>query len=554
MITDKSSHFSLVSVLILISYFILMFGNGRLSLTHPDEVFYVQTAKEMVAHNSWLTPIIFDQPQFEKPIVYFLLSALAIKWFGVSAFVARFWPAFFGILGVVITYWISWMMFGKKRLAFLAGVILSSSFIYLVLARAVLTDMVFSFFVVLSLGCFYWAYKNPSRKAKGIILCFLVSAIAVLTKGLLGFTFVFLSTMIFLAGQKNLGFLKNKWTLIGLFIFFAIAVPWHWLMYHWYGQPFIHEYIQNVHIRRILEAEHSKCDTWFFYPFTMLTGIMPWSVFLIPALWLVSEIFKDRKESRTKLSFLLSWIIGVFLLVQPAHSKLTSYIFPVFPAMAILIAFYFDRQLEKSKREASSLRWCLGVNVFIVFMFIIASFIAASYFKEYVPDKSPVFVFLFCALWTSFLMLRFIFLERYLHAIFANLGITISFLLTLLFAKPYIEPWVSCRQVSDIFNKLDHTTTTVLTSKFYARGVRFYTDRKIAVMDMNGEGFFSPHPIPFLKEGYQLLQFLDSQPVTFAIVKKGDLEDIKRITTGGHFRVEPLYGLAGKYIVKIERI
>jgi len=138
---NQRRHASLLGILLVLAYFILMFGNNIVSLTHPDEVFYIQSAKEMLAHKSWLTPMIFDGVHFEKPFLSFALFSLAIKWFGLTAFAGRFWPSVFGIAGVGVVYWIAWILFKRKRLAFLAGMILSSSFIYLALSRAVLTDM-----------------------------------------------------------------------------------------------------------------------------------------------------------------------------------------------------------------------------------------------------------------------------------------------------------------------------------------------------------------------------------------------------------------------------
>ena len=169
---ENANHLSLILILILISYFLLMFGNGIISLTHPDEVFYIQSAKEMVQYNKWFTPMIFDAVQFEKPFVSFALFAAAIKWFGLTPFVARFWPAFFGMLGVCVVYWISFMLFGKKRQAFISGFILTTSFIYLALSRAVLTDMIFSVLVAMTIGFYYLGYSSKKYKDFGIIFGF----------------------------------------------------------------------------------------------------------------------------------------------------------------------------------------------------------------------------------------------------------------------------------------------------------------------------------------------------------------------------------------------
>ena len=108
---ETLSHKRLVGILMAAAYALLMMGNGFVSLTHPDEVFYVQSAKEMITHHSWLTPMIFDAPQFEKPALFFWLLSLNIKLFGVTPFAARFWPALFAILGVAVTYLSALMLF-----------------------------------------------------------------------------------------------------------------------------------------------------------------------------------------------------------------------------------------------------------------------------------------------------------------------------------------------------------------------------------------------------------------------------------------------------------
>src|SRR3989338_4278482 len=177
---DRRHHGVLLGILFVLAYFLLMFGNGIVSLTHPDEVFYIQSAREMLAHNSWLTPMIFDDIQFEKPFLAFALFALAIKWFGLTAFTARFWPSFFGIIGVGAAYWVAWMLFRRKQLAFFAGVILSSSLMYVALSRAVLTDMIFSIFVAVAIGFFCFAYYHRKYKDAGLMLCCAISAAAVL--------------------------------------------------------------------------------------------------------------------------------------------------------------------------------------------------------------------------------------------------------------------------------------------------------------------------------------------------------------------------------------
>ena len=132
-------------------------------------------------------------------------------------------------------------------------------------------------------------------------------------------------------------------------------------------------------------------------------------------------------------------------------------------------------------------------------------------------------------------------------------AITATLLAVLFFARPYIEPWVSCREISEVFNTIDKSDTPVLASKFYVRGIRYYTDRDMAVIDINGKGFWSPHPIPYLNNDQDVISFLNQRPVTYAVVKEGHAQDIKRISQG-HFHVEELDSIGGKFILRITKL
>jgi len=553
---ERRKHSTLLLFLFFFSYFILMFGNGIISLTHPDEVFYTQSAKEMLERHSWFTPYIFDEIQFEKPFLAFALFVMGIKWFGLTPFVARFWPAFFGIIGVGITYWIAWMLFKSKRLAFFAGVILCTSFIYLSLARAVLTDMIFTVIIAASIGFFVFGYWYPQYKNRGIILWLCFSAFAVLTKGLLGVCFPVSIALFYLFYNKDLKFLLCKATVCGLFFFIGITLPWHMVMYQNHGQFFLDEYFKNVHFRRLFEAEHLRLNRWYFYPAVMFFGFMPWFLFWIPAIKMIVRNLKYNFPERKNIALLLFWIIGTYIFVQPAASKLASYIFPAFPAVAMILAFYVHQAVMNVERgkNAIGLRWCgYGMVIFLAFI-VISAVSACSILSHFIPDRMPIY--LCAALLAFFAVLIFIFnvKKQYVRMVLSHAGMTISVLILLYTAKPYIEPWVSCKMISLKFNAMDQSDTPVLASKFYVRGVKFYTGRDMVVMDINGKGFFSPHPIPFFKTDWEVLQFLKQRPRTYAIVKEGDVLDLQRILRGQAFSMRQMETIGGKYIIKIDKI
>ena len=556
---EGKKHLFLIIVLCVLSLFTLMIGNDGVSLTHPDEVFYNQTAKEMIAHRSWLTPYLFGQPQFEKPILTYWLLIVAIKIFGLTAFAARFMPSLFGILGVLLTYWVAFLMFRKKTAAFLSAVVLSTSFIWVALSRSVLTDMIFSVLVTLSIAFFYYAYTNTKRKTLGLILFFATSGLAVLAKGVLGFIFPAGIMICYLIYHRDLKFLRSYATLAGFLLFLLIAIPWHWLMVQQFGKSFIEEYWQNVHVRRIFQAEHQKSNTWYFYLLTMFAGVFPWSLFLVPAGFLLNRVLRKEKELRPHFVFLFIWIGWVFFLMQIAQSKLSSYIFPFFPALAILLGFYFDR-IFMSKPSLLS-----GDDREKVFHFIfslmsgIALLVGCAVALYFVPKYGPAFhavkagcIFIGLLFICAVSVLIFTFKKDFVKSFWATSSLIGILLASLSFSYAAAEPWVSCKQICDVFKKIDPPQDVILTSKFYARGVHYYTDRPVAVIDINGSGFFSPHPIAFLSTDEQVIEFLKQRPVTYCIVKKNQWESLKRITQD-KFNIIFFQEIGGKYILSIEQ-
>ena len=182
---------------LLLVYFFL--GNNIISLTIPDEVFYVQTAKEMSQRGEWVTPYLFGQPQFEKPILtYDFLHLAALGGGGFTPFSMRFFPAFFAALGVFAIYSLGLFGFSDRRKAWFAALVLMSSFLYLGMGRTVFTDMIFSVFITMALVAFYWGYVRPLKRRWAFILFFAFCALAVLTKGPLGFLIPFAAVIGFL--------------------------------------------------------------------------------------------------------------------------------------------------------------------------------------------------------------------------------------------------------------------------------------------------------------------------------------------------------------------
>ncbi|MCX8488234.1 MAG: hypothetical protein ORN22_03900, partial [Opitutales bacterium] len=63
-------------VLTALVLFLFWWRLGSLGLIDPDEPFYALTSREMVQSGDWITPRVFGEPQFEKPILFYWETCL----------------------------------------------------------------------------------------------------------------------------------------------------------------------------------------------------------------------------------------------------------------------------------------------------------------------------------------------------------------------------------------------------------------------------------------------------------------------------------------------
>ena len=517
-------------------FFIL--GNGVVPLTSPDEVFYAGTAREMAAHHTWFVPYLFDQPQFEKPILTFWLLRFAFAVLGVSSFAARLFPALFATLGVLATYLLVTVAGGSRFKAFLSAVILMSALLYIGLARTVFTDMFFSVFMLLALVSFYWGYVAEGRtRGSAVILFFVFCAAAVLTKGPLGFALPMMAIVLFLALQRNLAFLLSRHMLWGFLLGCLIALPWYLFMLATYGHGFTHEFFYNDHLRRVLEAEHRSVDRWYFYPGGILLSAFPWSVYAAAALVPFVARLRRWRENPFPV-FLACWIVVVVGVFQCAHSKLLSYVFPVLPALAVITAdFIVDRAGPGRGRTLP----VLSILTWLALLAAVPGIGAAlSHGFKHTPALSAMAMAVVPPAVTLCLMLFAIVRAQWRLMAGAMAAQVPALLATVFLWDPRVCDSMVNKTVSDYLMTIQgDTTNRVLCAKVVLRGVRYYTGYPVGVFDPGGENFFSPHPVPFVDSFDKMKQFLDTQPVTICVLRLGLPDELGSILGPG-YRVDVL--------------
>src|SRR5690606_32149521 len=120
--------------LVLLAALTFLVGLGRGAITDSDEAFYAEAAREMVASGDWITPTFNGEPRFQKPILYYWLTAGTYLVTGPTESAARLWAALSGVGLVLVTAACARRWFDEGT-ALLAGAIVATAFGYYAIGR-----------------------------------------------------------------------------------------------------------------------------------------------------------------------------------------------------------------------------------------------------------------------------------------------------------------------------------------------------------------------------------------------------------------------------------
>lgn len=326
-------------------FFVLMPGQRPLGV--PDEARYSEISREMAVSGDYVTPRLNGVKYFEKPPLFYWLEALSIRLFGLSEWALRLWPALFAFFGCMATYGAATGLFGRRAGLF-SALVLATSLLYYALSRLVILDMPVSVFLTASLFAFLLSVRERDGwKRSGYLYGFYIfSALAVLTKGLIGIAIPAIVIGSWMAIMREWRLVRNMRLLSGIVVFIVIVAPWHVIVSRenpeFFNFYFIHEHFQ----RYLTTVHHHYKPFWFFMP-VLLLGLFPWSVFIYHSIkFNMPRNWGDRLQHRETL-FLLLWAGIVFIFFSASSSKLVPYILPALPPFAVLIGRYLADAWER---------------------------------------------------------------------------------------------------------------------------------------------------------------------------------------------------------------
>jgi 4-amino-4-deoxy-L-arabinose transferase-like glycosyltransferase len=334
---------------------------GAFGLVGPDEPRYVWIARTMATTGDWITPRLYGQPWFEKPILYYWAAAAGFTLHLPTEWAARLPSAFAALTAALAIGWLAWRFYGAQRefagsSALLAPLLFSSSVAAIGFARAATPDMLFSASLALAMaaaasilhragalrGSPPESHGAPRRDHSALALFGACLGLAVLAKGPAG--------VVLAAGGLGLWALaSNRWRPVfrlahplAIAMFCIVALPWYVLCAR-RNPDFIRVFIfQHNFDRYLTPVFQHKQPFWFFGPMLLL-ALLPWTVLLIPAAREALRLWRTKSWHDSPAVFFSCWAVFPILFFSFSQSKLPGYILPAIPPIALLLAFACKR-------------------------------------------------------------------------------------------------------------------------------------------------------------------------------------------------------------------
>lgn len=334
--------------LLLVFLAIWFYALGARTLVPTDEGRYAEMAREMVATGDWVTPRLNAIKYFEKPPLQNWMNAITFELFGLGEWQARLWTGLCGLLGVFLAGYTGRRLYGP-RVGFHAALVLGSSAFWMALAHINTLDMGLAGMMTLALcGLLLGQHNGASARERRnwMLVCWAGMALAVLSKGLIGVVLPGAVLVLYTLFSRDWAIWKRLHPVAGVLLFLAITVPW-FVLVSLKNPEFLRFFFIHEHFQRFTSKIHHRAGPWYYFIPILLLGIIPWLGVLAQSLWRglregiataagTAAGFQPKK-------LLLVWSVFIFVFFSISGSKLPSYILPIFPALALLIACYLEQ-------------------------------------------------------------------------------------------------------------------------------------------------------------------------------------------------------------------
>src|SRR4029077_17518524 len=337
-----------VAIILGICFLVFFYRLGGSAFTDKQEAREALVVSAIYDAGNWILPLRNgSELPFKPPLFHWLSALFANSVNRVDEVTARFPSALLATLGVLVTYVVGTILWGRSA-GLVSALVLLTSFEWRQTATQARVDMTFTFMLLSCFLFFFYLYQTDrgGDRKKACLFGFLLG-LATLAKGPLGFVVPALSVLVFLWARKDFAFLKKLHPVVVIATCGLVAGSWYALAF-WQGGKDFAFIVLREHLPTFAGGEPSHPHPFYWYFPVLFRNTAPWSLFFLPI-----GIFLYRFRHRLfeeKLLYPVVWFVTVLIFFSSFTQKRSVYILSLYPAMALL----FGAWIQKLKTEPSA--------------------------------------------------------------------------------------------------------------------------------------------------------------------------------------------------------
>jgi 4-amino-4-deoxy-L-arabinose transferase-like glycosyltransferase len=349
-----ASHARVVAFLLAMSLVCFLPGFFSIVPIDRDEARFAQATKQMIESGDYVDIRFQDEVRYKKPVGIYWLQAAAVRAgdaLGVPHAHTTIWlyriPSLVGALAaVLLTYW-SALAFVSRRNACLAALMIAASIMLGIEARLAKTDAVLLATVVAAMGAMARVYLGKAAAPGWTMPAVFWSALAagVLIKGPLIVMIVGLAAGVLTVFDRSAGWLTRLRPLAGAAWLLLLVLPWFIAIVGRSGDAFFAGSVGGDLMSKLTggaETHGAPPLTYLVLVWLTFWPAAPLAALAAPAVW--------RGRHELAVRFLLAWLVPSWIVFELVPTKLPHYVLPLYPAIAILIAWAIERDALSPRR------------------------------------------------------------------------------------------------------------------------------------------------------------------------------------------------------------
>ncbi|MEO0822402.1 MAG: glycosyltransferase family 39 protein [Pseudomonadota bacterium] len=311
-------------------------GLTSLPVTDRDEARFAQATKQMHETGDLVDIRFQDAPRWKKPVgIYWLQAAATLPFGGAEASIWAYrLPSLLGaVLGAMATLWAARALLAPPA-ALLAGLALGTTVLVAAESTIAKTDAALMLTAVLALGALLRVLVGQAGRGTWLVF-WLAMAAAILLKGPIVPLIALLALGAVALADRRVPSLAALRPLPGIGLTVLLVAPWLIAIWIISDGRFFAESVGEDLLGKVAEGKEKHWGPPGLYSAIVWGTFWPWAAFLpgaLAAAW-------AARSSRVVL-LLAAWVLPFWLVVELVPTKLPHYVLPLYPALAILVAWW----------------------------------------------------------------------------------------------------------------------------------------------------------------------------------------------------------------------